>query len=485
MQLGELFFSLGFTSSGNSELKGFESAVEGSQSAVVMLSETMSKLIMLVEEMAVKMGAISRDELNHIKDLEREGRETRETAEAEKKSNSAKKDKMGILATLKSKMVDYFGSLAAGRLQLLGLTSALVAFTKKASDAAVHVDKISALTGLSTDSVQRLGDMATRTGGSLDDIAGAVSNFQKQSIDIQLGRGGNIGVFQFLGIDPHQDPLKILDQLAVKLKTMPKALGVNMARDLGLSDDLIYMLMNRDNLAPANPETFLTEVEVKRLKDFNFYFNRVFEQGKRVLQKFAAILAPIAERVVYFFDRIGLMFADLTNKMQPFMAEIQKYMPLVTVMAAILFAAFFPLQAALLAVALVMEDLWAFVRGDDSMLGRMLDWLSRITEQANLLKEVMAWLVSLIMPAGYEDMLAAGSQKPLTNLFGSTGSVMGDFEKTRKISERVNAGNNINNAPNITVNVNESKTPGETADAVSKRIVSDAYHQVNSARKER
>ena len=247
MNIGELFFSLGFTSSGDKELKGFEAAVEGSQSAVVMLSETMSKLIMLVEEMAVKMGAISRDELNHIKDLEREAQATKEVTEAEKQGSAAKKDKAGILSTLKGKMDDYMGKLASSRLLLLGLTTGITAFVTKASEAAIHIDKISALTGLSTDSVQRLGDMAQRTGGSLDDIAGAVSNFQKQSIDIQLGRGGNIGVFQFLGIDPHQDPLKILDQLAVKLKTMPKALGVNMARDLGLSDDLIYMLMNRDN----------------------------------------------------------------------------------------------------------------------------------------------------------------------------------------------------------------------------------------------
>lgn len=506
MNVGELFFSLGFKSEGLGEAKNFENAITASNDVTELLTQSMQKFGEILEKMAVKMGAITQAELTEIKshDLLAKGLKTINLAE--KQGNIEKLKGQGILANLNTKMKAYWGNLATARIQLLGATTALTYFVKKASDAAVHIDKISSLTGLSSNTIQRMGDMAAQTGASVDDLAGAVSHFQKQSVDIMLGRGGNIGAFQFMGLNPHEDPLKILDQLSAKLKTMPTALGTSMAKDLGLSDDLIYFLKNKENLAPASEETLLTDKEIKRLKDFNFYFNRIFEQSKRALQKFAAFLTPIASQVIYFFDRLGTMFSDITNKMEPFFGKLQQYMPWLVGIGAALFAAFFPLTASLLVVALVLEDIWSFVRGDDSLFGRMFNWLTDIN---GALKDVIHFYIQFrkLMTLGQHDEYFDNMEKDL--LSGAKGFLerqaeddkdpqrktavkqiiraadkqmdaikfdpKGGFERLLGITKKPitdypgNMKSSTNNN-NITVNINEAKTPQETGKAVSTEI---------------
>jgi len=500
MQLGELFVSLGFKSKGTTEINVFNSAVGASKESVDLLSAAMEKMIFLLEEMAVTSGAITREQLTKIKLKEKEAKAIDQTEKSEKKDNKTKRDKVGILSTVNKKMRDYWGNLATARLQLIGGTSALVYFTKKASDAAVHIDRIATLTGLSTGKIQELGDMAAQSGGSVDDIAGAVANFQKQSVDIMLGRGGNIGVFQFLGIDPHQDPLKILDQLSIKLKTMPRALGVTMAKDLGLSEELIYMLMNKENIKPADPQTFVTERELKRLKDFNFYFNRVFEQGKRVMMKFAAALTPITRLVVYFFDRTGSMFADLLTNMNPFFQKLEKYLPWLALLGGAIFAAFFPLLTALTIIALAMEDIWGYMRGDDSLFGRWLKQVQNINGAMRTALELLMWAASITFggdEARWLAMVDEGMVKVRTamNKMGiavdaegqmtmPTDKLMGDFTAGRgtvlskpfgAIGSNKSVTNNI--SPIFNVTVVESKDAGATAREVYNQIAAGTFWQ--------
>lgn len=480
MNIGELFFSLGFKSEGLGEAKNFENALAGAQDVTVALTETMSGFGEILGKIAVKMGAITQAELTEIKSKEKLGKTQTGLNLSEKNGNVERKKGNGILDVLNGKMKSYWGNLAAARIQLLAGTSALSYFVKKASDAAVHIDKISSLTGLSTNAIQRLGDMAAQTGGNIDDVAGAVSNFQKQSVDIMLGRGGNVGAYQMFGLNPHDDPLKLLDQIGAKLKTMPTALGTNLARDLGLSDDLIYFLKNAENLKPASEETLLTDKEIKRLKDFNFYFNRIFEQNKRALQKFASFLTPVATNVTYFFDRMSQMFFDVSKRMEPFFGSLKKYMPVLVGIGTALFIALFPVQAVLVLLALAMEDLWSFMRGDDSVLGRMVKYFKDIDNWVDLIITGLKTMVSIFTGGAFDKEL--GKLAPGLNDTIKNGIPL-MMQKMNTNQENLPAmpynpmlGSNSNN--NVIINVNESTTPRETAIAVKEafdRTVQGAY----------
>jgi hypothetical protein len=354
MQLGELFFSLGFKSEGTGEAAVFNDTINTTSEITETLQDSLNKLSVVIADLGKKMSG------------------------ATDKMNVKNRENVGLLGLLNQKMQGYFGKMNAARLQIMGVGAGLTYFVNKAAQAAVHIDKISSATGLSTDKLQRLGDMAAQSGSSMDDLAGAVAGFQKNSVDIMLGKGGNIGPFQFLGLNPHDDPLKILDQLSVKLKKMPTTLGTAMAKDLGLSDDLIYFLRNKENLKPTSEETILTDKEIKRLKNFNFEFNRIWEQSKRALQKFAALISPIANVVVHGFDRVSKMFANLTNILNPYMATIEKFMPVITVLGAIMLAAFFPVEATILGLLFVLEDLYTYSQGGDSIFGDLIKYFKEL-----------------------------------------------------------------------------------------------------------
>ena len=452
MQLGELFFSLGFKSEGTGEAAAFNDTLTNTNEITDALQDALEKLHKAIGSMGAKMVSTTEN------------------------LNKKNKDNVGLLGTLNNKMQGYFGKMNAARLQIMGVGAGLTYFVNKAAEAAVHIDKISSATGLSADKLQRLGDMAAQSGSSMDDLAGAVAGFQKNSVDIMLGKGGNIGPFQFLGLNPHDDPLKILDQLSVKLKKMPTTLGTAMAKDLGLSDDLIYFLRNKENLKPTSEETILTDKEIKRLKNFNFEFNRIWEQSKRALQKIASFLTPIANTVLYAFDRITLMFADMTNKINPYMESIQKFMPVLATMAAILFAAFFPITAIVLALGLAFEDLWSFVRGDDSMLGRMLKWFTDI--QARIEDVITAWYA----------LKAAFSSEDKADLYASQAAeTISRFKNWRAENSSVNnlmpagsgvlsaqsgaGGNTVNS--NITFNIDGAQNPKAIVDQMKNYISSE------------
>jgi hypothetical protein len=480
MNVGELFFSLGFKSEGLGEAKNFESAMASSVDITEVLTAAMESLGEILGKIAVSMGALTQAELTEIKTKERLAKGMRDINISEKTGNIEKTKGQGILKVMNVRMKEYWGNLASARLQILGATTALTYFVKKAADAAMHLDKLSTLTGLSTNTLQRMGDMAAQTGGSVDDIAGAVRNFQQQSVDIMLGRWGNIGAFQFMGIDPHEDPLKILDQLAAKLKTMPTALGTSMARDLGLSDDLIYFLKNKQNLTPANEETLLTDKEIKRLKEFNIYFNRIFEQSKRTLQKFAAFLTPVASNVIYFFDRIGLMFSTVSNKMEPFFEKLQKYRPWLIGLGVALGLAFAPFTTGLLLLVGALEDIASFVRGDDSVLGRMLKYFTDIDQVIQDVVSGFAEVAKLFTGDKTDkeiDKAAGITSKAISDMLkrmSLPGSAAEEMENNGYVpsSERLplKSPNVENNAgasnTNVIINVNESDTPKQTAVAI-------------------
>ncbi|MEI6420626.1 MAG: hypothetical protein WCP55_00285, partial [Lentisphaerota bacterium] len=294
MQLGELFFSLGFKNTGITDAKNFENSINASHEASVVLNNTFINMTELLETMAVKMGAVTLEEI-HQKKAAQELLDTKtKTALADTNHNIAGTKKIGILQTLTNKTGNYLKAMMSTKVQVTAAASALVYFTKRAADAAIQIDKISSSSGLSPDTVQRLSEMAKTTGGDINDVTSALRHLQTEATNIALGRGGNIGVFQYLGVDPQGDPMKVLDQLMRKLNSMPVALRNTMAAELGFTDDLMYMWRNMGNVAPARPETLLTDKELKRLKDFGFYFNKIWEQSKRVLEKFGAVLTPIA-----------------------------------------------------------------------------------------------------------------------------------------------------------------------------------------------
>jgi hypothetical protein len=468
MKIGELFFSLGFKNTGLGEAKAFEGAIDSTNNVVVMLQNGVDQLVYLLEELSVKLGVVTRADVaaNKAKLTEKN------TIDNVNKSIDANIKKVttknAALNALTQRVGSFTKGLQVAAFKLTAVTSAMTFFAKKASDAAVNVDKISTLTGLSANTIQRLGDMAAQTGGNVNDLAGAIQNFQRQSVDIMLGRGGNIGTYQLLGINPHEDPLKILGQVQAKLKSMPTQFGTAMAHDLGLSDDLIYFLKNADHLKPPSEETLLTDKEIKRLKEFNFNFNRIFEIGKRTLQKFSTAILPVVTQFLNAIEGISKAFGVVLNVMDPWMEKIKKWIPLLLVVGGVLLAAFAPVYGVFLLLFFVLQDIASWVNGGNSLFKDIFNWVTDISGMVGDLIDLLLELGNVVTGGKFKDKFKDW-QKSSSEFFKN----MGDTKAapSPQWQEYKNATSNI---ANINVTVNGAKDPKAVVKEIETKV-KDVY----------
>jgi hypothetical protein len=270
------------------------------------------------------------------------------------------------------KIREFLGPLTIIRLQLLATVGTLTLLTEKASKVASELTKFTNLTGLSAQQLQLWQQAAAASGVSAEEVQGSIEGLRQAATDISLGKG-NIAPWAMLGIDPRQDPFKVLEQLKDKLKTFPTAMGTKLAGDLGLGKDMINFLKESKSLMPADKSLILSDKEIKKLKEFNILYNRIWDNAKRTLQKFGVIAQPIAEFVLKAFDRMSKALMDGVRVVQWLGDRFKAIAPILGAIAIAIAAYFFPVTAGLMAVAMVLEDIASYARGDDSIIGRLIE----------------------------------------------------------------------------------------------------------------
>lgn len=467
MDVGSLFFSLGFKSKGTAELQNFETAIDGANSAAEVMQGTFEELLWVIERIALKMGALTEAEIDlHQQDMKLL-KTSKDALPVDEKSNKVQEKKNGLLMTAHQKLTQVYGRLNAYRLEVIAGTVALAAFTNKMSDMVIEFDKLSSMTGISADHLQRISAIAAESGASVDDLGSAIKHLQEASVDIMLGKG-DISPYAFLGLDPHQDPLKILEQMRIKLQTMPTALGTKAAKDLGLSEELIYFLRHSDQIKPAPEETLLTEAEMKRLKEFNFYFNRVFDQARRVMAKLGAAITPFVTDLLYAFDRLGRMFGSFFTFIEPMNKQVKVLLSVLSAVALAVGAILFPFvkwMAVISLLLVVIEDLYSYFKGDKSVFGGLIDLIKQGVEYIGSLIDKFLGLFSLL------------KDNPIAKFFIEKLSTLSPATAPAGAGAPGAMGSVINNNNII---VNGAKSPADVAAEVTDKITkttSDAYYQ--------
>jgi hypothetical protein len=480
MKLGELFFALTVKGTGDEAIARFDDAVVGAHDTAVKFEIMLEQMIFLFEKMAVRIKAVTEEQINKFKEDQKEQRELKETVKVtERKISLLTKLKIAIMG-VSEKTKGHFQALNEAKTALIGTSAAIMAFSKSASDMAVSIDKIQSFTGLSTDAIQQLKGMIEQTGGSIEDVSGALRHFQEEAVNISLGRGGNIGAWQFMGVDPRQNPLTVMSQLQHKLKTMPMALGNTIGKDLGLSDDLIYFLRNSDALQPTSKEMILSDSEIKRLKTFNFEFNKVWSNSKFILSKLGAFITPLANQILYAASRMSHAINTVINAITPFMSQIERFAPAIALLFAGMAAKLWPAKVALALMALVLEDLITYLNGGDSVIGR---WV-------NMFKEINNWVTAIKVGIGaILDAITGGkfTESISDMLFDPKKFAKDSMENLSMIGKHLGI-IPMSSAPataaattnNVNIQVDGSKDPKATGAEVVKQFkkaVGDSYFQ--------
>ena len=317
------------------------------------------------------------------------------------------------------------------RLEILGVTAALVAFVASAAKSAQELVRFTNVTGLSAQELQRWQQAAAGSGVSGDELASSIKAIQRAQTNLQLGRG-DYAPWALLGLNPNQDPFAVLAQLQERIKSVPTARGTMFAEELGLSENVVSFIREMKTIPAGDKSLLLSDAEIKRLKAFDVDFNRLMDNAKRLTQKFGMALIPVAEKVLHFFDHIRMGFTDVGRLVQQAEMHMHGFGRTILMVGALIAAAFFPVTAAVLGIFLLIEDFAVHRRGGKSVIGALIKYFSVDGATMDLLKKGWDGVVSLA-EKGMEKIdkamenLGAWSAKSLIAYFSDWDRVLDDI----------------------------------------------------------
>lgn len=113
--------------------------------------------------------------------------------------------------------------------------------TSDAMKAAVAFKQLETETGASAQQLQKWQAVAEQTNQTAESVTAAIKAIVANQEKIKLGQG-DISGFQLLGIDPRQDPFKILEELRVKTKGLSDGMKKNILSQMGVGTGLLQTL---------------------------------------------------------------------------------------------------------------------------------------------------------------------------------------------------------------------------------------------------
>ena len=309
-------------------------------------------------ELKATLGLIKRiknTKFNLQKATEEASKSLSETESTESSSNNEgrKSGRVGLLLFLKNlKSAPIIASLIYIGRAVMDVTKKVASLVISLSQVSYETLKLSRNLGVSTDSLQRFGNLAVAQGVKLSDFQSAISSLRKMSADIMLGRG-DISPFAILGINPHQDPEKILIQLQQRLKQLPEAVGTAFASDLGLSPDMINFVRRTDFSRLAR-QPKLSASELKTLEDMRSSALELLNLLTVLGQKALALFSPVVKLVLV---PINDLLRSITSNTMRLRWAIVNLATAFNIAVAVINPALGGVLLTLEALGLIMEDL--------------------------------------------------------------------------------------------------------------------------------
>lgn len=122
-----------------------------------------------------------------------------------------------------------------------GTSLAIKKITSEAMAAAVAFKQFETETGASAQELQKWQAVAEQTNQSAESVTSAIKAIVSNQEKIKLGQG-DISGYQLLGIDPRQDPFKILEDLREKSKGLSDGMKKNILAQIGVGSGLLQTL---------------------------------------------------------------------------------------------------------------------------------------------------------------------------------------------------------------------------------------------------
>lgn len=332
---------------------------------------------------------------------------------SEKAVDTYKKGLDGVVATVKE-ATKRFAMAATG----------LTAFVAGAVNSAASIQKVSEITGVSTDALQEWAYAAKSVGVSASAVESDLAKMQKQAMwtgrsleswadtfkgmsvpqanmwgeaigispdTVRLLREGREGIAALrkeahsVGAVISPEDLKRAAQLktsVMSLTTQLRAFGTTIAiGTLPMIDKLVTSFKEWLNV---NKEWVASNI-TKFLENLGRVFNELWEDGKKLVDWFKETLGPIGD-----FGKKLWEATDWAKLLKGALVLLVAYF-------APAIAAFGLAVGAVIALSAAFEDFIAFLEGKDSIIGRLVDsFQEKFPNLANLLKNVVVVAFELV-----------------------------------------------------------------------------------------
>lgn len=273
---------------------------------------------------------------------------------------------------------------------------------KAVADLGSELANFEAQTGIAAEEVSYLGHALNEFGGNTQDAKADLDNLQKAFQDSLQGQGALINATKKYNIQVSNQGGKLQNieqtyrELQKSVEKYDKATQNQILKEMGLTDASIRLIQNKKDLESTFTTTnnkVITQDEIQAGKEFNVMLGEI----KQMIQKIIAVglksLMPVFRKV---FSVITAVFHILTRNGGKFLKIIGLIVialiavKLVTI--GISLAAqgvlwpFTLIAAIVLIVLVIVDDVWTFFEGGESILGDIIDVFTEWLDEFPLLK---------------------------------------------------------------------------------------------------
>lgn len=392
-----------------------------------------------------------------------------------------------------SEMKGLMSSTIATKAALLGAVAALYKMSAAAREYAVSMDMYQLNTGLSAQQLQKLSFQASQAGVSMQELGGAIQKLQQANANARLGYGWD-PIFSRFGLNPNQDPVSQLNRISAairRLQATNPAEAKALASKAGISDSMYYAIL-RGTTEEMNKELILTNKEQMALVKLNQQWNKFWFYLKQIGVKLQALSAEFQGKVVRIVTRAIQGFYELARRINDVISSHEKLKKVIIILGSVIGAVFFPWAAALSAIVLILEDIFTYFEGGDSITGDIINWVKQ-SEKLKTVWETIKSIFELCLKAvkGIKEFLKDPSFdnviRMVTGKQEDSSSFLGNVGKQALNSLPFGLGGILRTATNATANVvNYFQSTGNpvedarVAGAVTRTELQQAAGQTNN-----
>ena len=262
--------------------------------------------------------------------------------------------------------------------QIYGGLSLMLRFTDEATRAIVALDNFNKITGVNTDTLRQWGLMAEQSNVRASSVISAFETITRARGDMLAGRGIS-NAWAVLGVDPSQDPEKVVNEVLQKLGQI-KDVNLRNVRisDLGFDPQLVNLIgKTKEDLQGVFVNLQVKDKEKKALLDLKKSFVDLRITFALFTEKIASSFFPIKSTL----DLVGRMIYIFNTAIEATLGW-ERTLKLLTGTFLIFFTKAHPIVALLTGIALIIEDIWTYFEGGDSVFGRIVQWWDKLNDSA-------------------------------------------------------------------------------------------------------